>query len=832
MGIPASVLIPVALFAPFVASAAVPLVSRWAGRRWAGVSSTAVALGLAASLASLVPRVMAGEVPSVTWRWVPSLGVELALVLDGFSLFFALVVTGMGTLILLYASAYLGPTEDAGRFFAYMLAFMGAMLGVVLSTNLAALYVFWELTSVTSFLLIGYWYHKEGSRYGAQKALLITAGGGLAMLVGFVLLYVEAGTFDLWELAARASEIRQSPRYGLVTVLVLIGAFAKSAQVPFHIWLPNAMEAPTPVSAFLHSATMVKAGLFLVARMLGVLGGSELWTWLVTGVGLASLVWGAGLALRQTDLKALMANSTVSQLGLITSLLGIATPASVAAAVFHTLNHAVFKGALFLVTGIVEHETGTRDIRQLQGLARTMPLTATAGGLAALALAGIPPPNGFVSKEMFFEATLHLSEHASGLGWMAPALAVLGSIFTLVYALIFFHGVLLAQAKAHGPTEYRGEHGGHASHRPPGAPRSHGHDPGWAMLGPPLGLGVLALALGLWPKWVASSLLAPATSAIVGQWTPVKVSLWHGLTPALWMSGIVVGAGVLGYAVRDWWVARLPQVPEKLQLNTWYDGFVHWVPELSERLTRAHVTSRLADHLLFFTAAATLLWGYTVFRWWGLEFGAARLAPIEAGDVVLAAIMVAGALATLRVRSRLGVAAALGSVGMSMAVLFVSLRAPDLALTQLVVESIALVLFVLVFSHLPALSDRGPAGWKRGVSAAVAATFGALMATFTVIFSTNRPFPSISPYFLEKSLPLGGGRNVVNVILVDFRGLDTLGEITVLAIGALAVVALMRQSRPHFRAEPLPGRRGVETAEAAEPAGPARPALGEGVESS
>ena len=828
MGIPASVLIPVALFAPFVASAAVPLIGRWAGRRWAGVSATAVALGLAASLASRVPRVMAGEVPSVTWRWVPSLGVELALVLDGFSLFFALVVTGMGTLILLYASAYLGPTEDAGRFFAYMLAFMGAMLGVVLSTNLAALYVFWELTSVTSFLLIGYWYHKEGSRYGAQKALLITAGGGLAMLVGFVLLYVEAGTFELRELAARASEIRQSPRYGLVTVLVLIGAFAKSAQVPFHIWLPNAMEAPTPVSAFLHSATMVKAGLFLVARMLGVLGGSELWTWLVTGVGLASLVWGAGLALRQTDLKALMANSTVSQLGLITSLLGIATPASVAAAVFHTLNHAVFKGALFLVTGIVEHETGTRDIRRLHGLARTMPLTATAGGLAALALAGIPPLNGFVSKEMFFEATLHLSEHPSGLAWMAPALAVLGSIFTLVYALIFFHGVFLAQATAGGPA---GERGGHAGHQPAGAHRSYGHDPGWAMLGPPLGLGILALALGLWPQWAASSLLTPATSAILGEWTPVKVSLWHGLTPALWMSGIVVGAGVFGYALRERWVARLPQVPERLQLNTWYDGFVHRVPELSERLTRAHVTGRLADHLLFFTAAATLLWSYTVFRWWGLEFGAARLAPVEAADVMLAAIMVAGALATLRVRSRLGMAAALGSVGMSMAVLFVSLRAPDLALTQLIVESIALVLFVLVFSHLPALSERGPARWKRGLSAAVAATFGALMAMFTVILSTNRPFPSIAPYFLEKSLPLGGGRNVVNVILVDFRGLDTLGEITVLAIGALAVVALMRQYRPHLRAEPPARRPGVEAAGATEPARPDRPAMGEVVES-
>lgn len=790
----ASTVILLSLFVPFVTSALVPLVGRWARRRWVGVMATAVALGLAASLASMMPRVMAGEVMTATWRWVPSLGVELALALDGFSLFFALIVTGMGTLILLYATAYLDPGEDVGRFFACMLAFMGAMLGVVLSTNLAVLYVFWELTSVTSFLLIGFWYHKEGSRYGAQKALLITAGGGLAMLVGFVLLYVETGTFDLHELAARAADIRQSHRYGLITLLVLIGAWAKSAQVPFHIWLPNAMEAPTPVSALLHSATMVKAGLLLVARMLGVLGGTELWTWLVTGVGLASLVWGASLALRQTDLKALMANSTVSQLGLIMSLFGMGTPEAVAAAVFHTLNHAVFKGALFLVTGIVEHETGTRDVRRLRGLARSMPLTGAAAGMAALALAGIPPLNGFVSKEMFFEATLHLAEERGGLAWAVPLLAALGSLFTLVYALVFFHGVFLARGAGHGVPAGHGAAGGHdeEGHEPAGHHPAHGHDPGWAMLGPPLALGGVALVLGLWPQLVAGPLLTPAASAILGTWHPVKVSLWHGLTPALVMSGAVVGAGALGYAVRGGWVERLPQLPRRLQLNTWYDGFVHSLPTLADRLTRAHVTGRLADHLLLFATAACVLWGYTIFRWWGLKLGPARLGDVEAVDVVLAAIMVAGALATLRVRSRVGLAAALGSVGMSMAALFVSLRAPDLALTQLIVESIALVLFVLAFVHLPPLSERQTVPSRRAASAVVAATFGALMATLTVVFTTNRPFASISPYFLETSLPLGGGRNVVNVILVDFRGLDTLGEITVLTIAALALVALMR----------------------------------------
>ena len=800
---PPSVVLLVTLFVPFVTSAAMPLIGRWAGRRAVGVAATAAALALTAAVASLLPRVMAGEEVRAAWKWVPSLGVELALTLDGFSLFFGLLVTGMGTLILLYASAYLAPAEDVGRFYACMLAFMGAMLGVVLSTNLATLYVFWELTSVTSFLLIGFWHRKEGARYGAQKALLMTGAGGLAMLVGFVLLYVEAGTFDLRELAVQAGEIRQSPRYALITLLVLTGAFSKSAQVPFHVWLPNAMEAPTPVSALLHSATMVKAGLFLVARMLGVLGGTELWSWAVTGVGLASLVWGAGLALRQTDLKALMANSTVSQLGLIMSLLGIGTPPAVAAAVFHTLNHALFKGALFLVTGIVEHETASRDIRRLRGLARTMPLTAKAAGLGALALAGVPPLNGFVSKEMFFEATLRLAEERGGLAWAVPALAILGSIFTLVYALFFFHGVFLVQDKGHaiagaGETADVGETDGagqersmHQVPRGHGADGAHGHDPGWRMLGPPLALGILALALGLWPQPAAAALLTPATSAILGQWSPVKVSLWHGVTPALLMSGVVIGIGLLGYAMRSGWVPRLPVLPEALQVNTWYDRFVHHIPELAERLTRAHVTGRLADHLLFFTGAASLLGAWTLGRGWGVTLPVARLGPVEPVDVLLSAIMVAAALATLRVRSRLGMVAALGSVGMSMAALFVNLRAPDLALTQLIVESIALVLFVLAFAHLPGLSERRSAPWRRAVSAGVAVVFGALMASLTVLLSTNRPFSSIAPYFVETSLPLGGGRNVVNVILVDFRGLDTLGEITVLTIAALAVAALM-----------------------------------------
>ncbi|NLG69091.1 MAG: DUF4040 domain-containing protein [Firmicutes bacterium] len=778
----ASTWLGVILIVPFVASALAPLLAQRVASRWVGVASAAVALAAALALASALPQVAAGESLSATWRWVPALGVEIRLVLDGFSLLFALIVTGMGTLILLYASAYLGPDEDHGRFFAYMLAFMGAMLGVVLSSNLAVLYVFWELTSATSFLLIGYWYHKEGSRYGAQKALLITAGGGLAMLLGFVLLYVEAGTFDLAGLSTQATQIRQSPRYPLITALVLAGAFAKSAQVPFHIWLPNAMEAPTPVSAFLHSATMVKAGLYLVARMVGVLGGTELWTWLVTGVGLASLVWGAALALRQTDLKALMANSTVSQLGLIMSLLGIATPAALAAAVFHTLNHAIFKGSLFLVTGIVEHETGSRDVRRLRGLARSMPLTAGAAGLASLALAGVPPLTGFVSKEMFFEAAWHFGHDRAGLAWLAPALAVLGSSFTMVYALLFFHGVFLAR--------------GGSSHD--GA----GHDPGWSLLGPPLLLGGLALAVGVGPQLVSGALLTPATSALAGAWTSVEAGLWHGLTPALAMSGAALATGLAGYATRHRWAEGLPQMPPALRLDTWYDGFVRQLPAVADRLTRAHVTGRLSDHLGSLVAAVLLLWGYVILRLWGLEWRSASLGAIEPFDVALTGVMAASALATLGVRSRLGMAAALGGVGMPMAVLFVSLRAPDLALTQLIVESIALVLFVLAFRHLPALVHRPVGTCRRAASAALSIGFGLSMATLTLIFTSHRVWPSIAPFFLETSLPLGGGRNVVNVILVDFRGLDTLGEITVLAIAALAVAGLMRRPARRHGAGP------------------------------
>ena len=349
------------------------------------------------------------------------------------------------------------------------------------------------------------------------------------------------------------------------------------------------------------------------------------------------------------------------------------------------------------------------------------------------------------------------------------------------------------------------------------------------MLGPPLALGIVALVLGLRPQLAAAPLLTPATSAILGQWNPVKVSLWHGVTPALLMSGVVVGVGLLGYTVRAGWVVRLPVMPEALQVNTWYDRFVHRLPELADRLTRAHVTGRLADHLLFFTGAASLLWAWAVLRGWGMTPQTARLGPVEPVDVLLSAMMVAGAVATLRVRSRLGMAAALGSIGMSMAALFVNLRAPDLALTQLIVESIALVLFVLAFAHLPALCERRLAGWRRAMAAGVAVSFGALMATLTVLFSTNRPFSSIAPYFLETSLPLGGGRNVVNVILVDFRGLDTLGEVTVLTIAALAVVALMRGYSRRSGLELLAGGQQAQAVEAAgrqEPPDPARPTWG------
>ncbi|MDW7673122.1 MAG: Na+/H+ antiporter subunit A [Bacillota bacterium] len=726
--------------------------------------------------ASHLPQLMNGEVVQVLYQWIPSIGINFTLYLDGLSLLFTMLITGIGTLVVLYSIFYLDSEEPLGNFYVYILLFMGAMLGVVTSNNLILLYIFWELTSFSSFLLIGFWYYRNESRYGAQKSMMITVLGGFAMLAGFVLLYVITGTFDIRELVAQAEVIKAHAFYLPALILILIGAFTKSAQVPFHIWLPNAMEAPTPVSAYLHSATMVKAGIFLIARLTPILAGTAAWFLIVSTVGILTLVMGAFLAIRQTDLKAILAFSTVSQLGLIVTLLGYGTPAAILGATFHLLNHAAFKGSLFMMVGIVDHETGTRDIRRLSGLAKKMPYTAAIAGIGTLAMAGVPPFNGFLSKEMFFVASLEAlsTTYVQASPWtiLFPSIALLGSIFTFVYSMMIFHGVFF------GPLTQD------TDKKP--------HEAPLGLLLPGLFLASLNIIIGLYPKIVGNTILGPVTEAILTEPMKIKITLWHGFNLPLVMSMAVVVFGGLLY----WQLGKTKQilalVPARPSSNAVYDWTIVNMVKGAKKITDWQMTGYLRDYILFIMSFTVLVAGGTIYLRQGFSFNMVNLAPIAIYEAIIAVLIVAAAITVVLSKSRLAAIIALGMVGYSVALLFILFRAPDLALTQLIVETVTLALFLLVFYHLPKeiVPETGKSTIK-GLNVVVSVLTGVVMTVMAISAHNLKSFESISAYFVENSYKLAGGRNIVNVILVDFRGFDTMGEITVLGIAGFAVYAMI-----------------------------------------
>src|SRR5699024_2676997 len=488
-----------------------------------------------------------------TYQWIPSLSINIDFYLDGLSLLFVLLISGIGSLVVLYSIYYLGKSERLGHFYVYLLMFMAAMLGVVLSDNVFVLYTFWELTSISSFLLIGYWHHKERSRYGAQKSMLITIFGGLSMFGGFVLLTVITGTTSIQEMISQTDVILNSNYLPLILGFILLGAFTKSAQFPFHIWLPDAMEAPTPVSAYLHSATMVKAGIYLVARLSPIFSTYEWFFIIVSLVGIATLCWASYMAVRQTDLKAILAFSTISQLGMIMAMLGFGTTAAVFAAVFHILNHATFKGSLFMVAGIVDHETGTRDIRKLGGLLTLMPITAIVALFGTFSMAGIPLPflNGFYSKELFFESTLHLNEmtntFATGLANAIPYLAVFGSIFTFVYSMYLLFGTFTGSKQLDKLQKQT-------------------HEAPFGMLVSTFILVLGVILIGLFPNSVNGTFLTHAASSINPAFAYQEVSFWHGFNTPFIMSLIVVGAGMLLYVTRTRWQPVYKTIPGQLSV--------------------------------------------------------------------------------------------------------------------------------------------------------------------------------------------------------------------------------------------------------------------------
>jgi len=737
-----------------------PLAERHGGRNacaWATAAVTALAL---AALLSLAPAVFSGAVQQAGWEWLPELGLNLNFRLDGLGLLFGLLITGIGLLVILYACYYLSERDDPGRFYSFLLLFMGAMLGIVLADNLLLLLMFWELTSLGSFLLIGYWHPRTDARRGARLALTVTAGGGLALLGGFLLLGHIVGSFELSVVLAAGDTVKQHPDYLAILLLIVLGVFTKSAQFPLHFWLPQAMAAPTPVSAYLHSATMVKAGVFLLARLFPVLADTDPWFFLVGGVGLLTLLFAAYAALFQHDIKGLLAYSTVSHLGLITLLFGLGTPLTAVAGVFHIINHAVFKASLFMAAGIIEHETGCRDMRQLNGLFKYMPQTAMLAIIAAAAMAGVPLLNGFLSKEMFFAQTIHLAALGEA-NILLPVLATVAGVFSVAYSARFIHDVF-----------FNGD--------PINLPRMP-HEPPRYLRVPVEILVAVCLLVGIAPAYTVGPILAVAAASVVGgPLPPYSLALWHGFNLPLLMSALALAGGACMYWQRHWLFRLRDRYPLPVG-KILFGRSLRALIATTRQMTGGLENGALQRYLTWLLGTAILA-GALGLASGGKLTGDAPLQPLDLMNLLPALLLAAAALLTVFwQRQRLTALIMLGVAGLVVVLAFVRFSAPDLALTQLTVEVVTTVLLLLALRFLPpeAMPESSMSRHFRDAVLAISAGLGVAALAWGVL--TRAPHTALADYFLATSLPGGGGANVVNVILVDFRGFDTLGEATVLA---------------------------------------------------
>ncbi|WP_431483777.1 monovalent cation/H+ antiporter subunit A [Pseudomonas solani] len=754
---------------PFL-GALLPLLAERLGRNQASLAAAFAPLAGLILLLMQAPAVLGGETLKLMLPWLPGLGLNFSLRLDGLGFLFALLILGIGLLVILYARYYLSEREPIGRFFAFLQLFMGAMLGVVLSENLLLMLVFWEATSLSSFLLIGFWGHRSDARKGARMALTVTGAGGLALLAGILLLGHVAGSFELTDVLSAGDHIRAHALYPVLLCLVLLGALTKSAQFPFHFWLPHAMAAPTPVSAYLHSATMVKAGVFLLARLYPALAGTDWWFYLVSLSGLATLLLGATMALFQHDLKGLLAYSTISHLGLITLLFGLDSPMSNVAAVFHIINHATFKASLFMAAGIIDHETGSRDMRLINGMWRYLPHTAVLAMVASLAMAGVPLLNGFLSKEMFFGEALS-QDMAGGLHWLLPLGATLAGVFSVAYSLRFVHDVF-----------FNGE--------PKPLPKFPPHEPPRYMKVPVEILVALCVLVGMAPNFTVAPLLAVAASASLGGELPeYSLAIWHGFNLPLAMSCIALVGGVLLYIGRKplfRWYAGLPDADAKLV----FEGVMQRLVRGATRLTASLENGSQQRYLALLLLAAVVV--VAVSLWPLAQLTGSRPAiPLDGASVVgMLVLSVAGVLTAVFHRQRLVALLILGVGGLLVALAFARFSAPDLALTQLSVEVVTMVLLMLAMYYLPSRTPNESTLGRRTRDLLLALGGGGVVGLLTYGVLT-RPYQTIADFFLENAVSGGGGHNAVNVILVDFRGFDTLGEITVLAIAAVGVHALL-----------------------------------------
>ena len=755
-----------AALAPFAAALIAPWLTHRIGAR-AGWVLAVVPATLFVLFAAFVPRIASGEIITTGVDWLPAYGVRYAQLLDGLSLVFALLVTGIGTFIVIYAGGYLKGHAHQGRFFAFLLLFMGAMLGLVIADDLVSLFIFYELTSITSFLLIGFDHRREAARRAAVQALVVTGAGGLALFAGLVAMRLVSGETSVSGLLASPDVVREAPAYVAIFVLVALGAFTKSAQVPFHSWLPNAMEAPTPVSAYLHSATMVKAGVFVLMRFAPILGGTAVWHTVLPLFGGVTFLTGVILGARQTDLKQILAYTTVASLGLLVMLTGVGTPYAIAGAVLYLIAHAFFKGGLFMVAGAIDHETGTRDVTRLGGLWRTMPVTLVAALLGAVSMAGLPPLVGFVAKEVLYDGLWQ----GTGLS-LATLAGILGN--ALMFALAV---VVLSPFFA----------------KPGTLPKMPHEAPASMWLGP-LVLGVAALGGGIWIADVDGVFVAPMAGAILGEATTLSLHLIpSAIKPPVVLTMVTVALGVVLFAFIGALRAVIARALERIGWgpDRGFDQMMRSLVRGAVALTRVIQPGRMKGYMTvtFIAIAAALLAPLVVD---GLPAPVLVGALADPFHFVVLGLALVGLLIVVVARSRAVAIVSLGLQGLMVALIFMLYGAPDLSFTQFMVETLSVVILALVMTRLDLDGlDRRPASMAVR-DATIAALCGVGFAT--LLYSVIQvPFDDrLSEFFLTYAYDIAHGRNVVNVILVDFRALDTLGEISVVMAAGLAILVLVR----------------------------------------
>jgi multicomponent K+:H+ antiporter subunit A len=774
--------LPIIILLPLILGTIVVLWLKQFSRGVTALGAIGVSLSSFILLLTQAKTVLSGQAVLEQWQWLPQIGIDFSFRLDALSLIFSLLITGIGTLIYIYAYYYLNPKNSLSKLYALLMLFMAAMLGISLSNNLIILLVFWELTSISSFLLVGYWSNYDAAQRGARMALTITGMGGLAMLGGFILIGQIAGTYQIDQLTMMASTIQNSGLFVPALLLILLGAFTKSAQFPFHFWLPNAMAAPTPVSAYLHSATMVKAGIFLVARLLPIFVGSALFHNLVTTIGLLTLCMAAFFAIFKEDLKGLLAYSTISHLGLIMCLLGIGSPLAVAAAVFHIINHATFKAALFMLAGIIDHESGTRDLRKLSGLWQLLPFTATLTMITAASMAGVPLTNGFISKEMFF--TELLANLSGGYVVLAAIVATLAGLFAVAYSVRLVHGVF-----------FDGDVGRDV-------PNKNAHEPPIGMRIPAIILATLCILVGIIPALLVENIVNAGTRAStqIASFEGVHLAIWHGFNLLLLMSAIALIGGVIFYfaLAKGGRIREIDLDPHlgRFQGKLLFEDFLKNLLLISRKIKKKTETGSLQNYLLWILALSIAVVATPLINQ-NLTTGTRELTHAPFTAIVLWLLLFSACWMMLWFHhERIKAVLISGAIGLVVTMIFITLSAPDLALTQITVDVVTTVLLLMSLSLLPQLTPYESSQTRRWRDAVIAIGGGIGIGWITWLIMT-RDHNSISWFFVQQSIPLGGGSNIVNVILVDFRGFDTFGEIAVLGIAAIGALCMMDGMRAH-----------------------------------